>query len=156
MPLAGNAQTELPRIAARLQLAGPRLRRQAQLALAEVTIPVIAGIQREAGMDFPKSGGMNVFMQKRKPRKIVKTTGRNIWIRVQYTGKGRYADEGPWLHPMFGRNRTPKPNASWKPTSFPRTVGYYEKGAESARPVAEALMDAVLVRLTEYIERGGI
>lgn len=156
MPITGNAQTELPRIAARLELAGPRLRRQVNLALAEAVVPVVQSIQREAGMDFPKSGGMNVFMQRRKPRKIVKSTGRNMWIRVQYTGKGRYGDAGPWLHPVFGRNKTPKPNSSWKETSFPRSVGYYDRGGEAARPAAEALMDAVLVRLTEFIERGGI
>lgn len=152
MPITGNAQIELPKIAAKLAMVGDvGLRTEVSKALKKALPPVIERIQFEAGMDFPKAGGMNRIMQRRKPKQIVKTSGRNFWIRLQYSGTGFMGDYGPWLHPVFGRNRTPKPNESWRETSFPRSVGYWERGGNAARPQAEMIMQMVLPAIVAQI-----
>lgn len=115
-----DARTEIPRLVARLEAAGAiEVRKSMTKALSAAVIPVQTAIMQEAGMDFPKRGGLNRIMQRIRPRRVVKTSGRNVWIQVRYTGPAKYGDSGPWLHPQFGRNRTPKPNPSWRETSFP-------------------------------------
>lgn len=152
-----NGETELPRLVAKLRAAGAvEVRREMNAALRAAVIPVVQQIQAEAAQDFPKGGGMNLWMAKRKPRRYVRTTGRNMWIRVQYTGGGRYGDKGPWKHPVFGRFMTPKPNEHWAQTSYEPTVDYYQRGGEKARPMATALMERVLIEIDRRVNGMGL
>lgn len=152
-----NARTELPRLVAKLQAAGEyEVRREMSKALRAAVIPVAERIQYEAGMSFPKSGGMNVWMQRRKPRRYVKLLGRTTWIQVRYNQGGQFGDKGPWKHPVFGRHMTPKPNEHWAQTSFPRSVDYYKRGGEAARPTAEALMERVLIEIDRLVNGTGL
>jgi hypothetical protein len=120
------------------------LRAEMMKALKQAAKPLPKAVQDAARDRFPKEGGLNRIMAKRKPQTVTRTGIATAGVRIQDKKTDpRMNAEGRIYHPWFGRPAD-------RPQYVPAVKGYFDDPLRESTP---EVRDAVVEVLADYAGR---
>jgi hypothetical protein len=140
----------LERVARRLKAAGDKgLRKKLLAGIRRATRPLHKDIKAAAMRELPARGGLNRFVASTKFSTKVRTSGRNVGVRIVAVKVGhdiRAIDRGRVRHPVWG-NRRRWVNQRVRP-------GFFTKTIEASAPRVRAEVRDVMNEVTREVTGG--
>lgn len=121
------------------------LRAEMMKALKQAAKPLPKAVQDAARDRFPKEGGLNRIMAKRKPQTVTRTGVQTAGVRIQDRKTDpRMNAQGRIYHPLFGRKGADVVQY------VPAVKGYFDDPLRESTP---EVRDAVVEVLADYMNR---
>lgn len=159
-----EGSAELKRVAAQIKAQGGKgLGREMSAGLRKASRPVQDSVRREFAAALPSRGGYRATASKsQRFRTSVKSGARTGFVQLTTFAEGtsqrreiRALNAGVLRHPVYGRSRNTRTGRRPNPWAVTRIrSGFFDRGTDEARPLAEAAMRDVLDDFARRLAKG--